>query len=89
MGFEKDTAIPLYIERESNEPETVIRRYMFPLPRHPLDGMFSNADLGGVTATYRWAPRYKCLLLYSTETFCGCRKRAWLRGEVRGAVRRL
>jgi hypothetical protein len=54
-------------------PMTLQRNYLFPLPTQPLNGvLFVGEETSGVSALYKYAPRYKKWLLYKTETFLGC-----------------
>lgn len=51
--------------------KTIVRRYMFPLPKEPLNGVFTGEETAGVDVSYMWAPRYKAWMLSSAKPFCG------------------
>ena len=60
--------IPLWLDgKQGSQPEIIKMFIPFPLPMEPLNGLFMAEDMASVHATYKWAPRYRCWMLHSTE----------------------
>ena len=68
--FEKGD-IPTTIANIPGRPKIVTRQYLFPIPKEPLNGVFSGEEFAGVSVEYKFAPRYNAWLLHSTKTFIG------------------
>lgn len=66
--------MPIFLTLENVSAMTVQKDFLFPLPQQSINGRFGGEEHAGVSALYKYAPRYKKWLLYKTETFIGYAK---------------